>query len=80
VFGTPSETVALTNALSQTALEALKFLSKIDSPRAEEFRVACDAKFELSTVFKPPAEQAILRKHAIVHPITDNDADVTVLS
>lgn len=40
----------------------LSFLKDLKSPRTDEFRVACDSKFEKSTVFKLPAEQAELKK------------------
>lgn len=48
--------------IEQTALDILSFLKDLKSPRTDEFRVACDSKFEKSTVFKLPAEQAGLKK------------------
>ncbi|KAI0264685.1 NMDA receptor-regulated protein 1-domain-containing protein [Gloeopeniophorella convolvens] len=45
----------------QTALEVWSFLKDIDSPRAEEFRAACDRQFALSTVFKTPEELAVIQ-------------------
>jgi len=50
----------------QTALLALSFLSSCNSSRADEFRTACDAKFELSTVFKTPSELAPLREQVLL--------------
>jgi hypothetical protein len=50
----------------QTALSALSLLSSCNSSRADEFRIACDAKFELSTVFKTPSELAPLREQVLL--------------
>jgi peptide alpha-N-acetyltransferase len=36
------------------------FLKDIGSPRADEFRLACDKKFDLSTVFKTPDQLAAI--------------------
>ncbi|TFK49358.1 N-terminal acetyltransferase A, auxiliary subunit [Heliocybe sulcata] len=47
----------------KTSLAALAFLEGIKSVRAEEFRTACDSKFELSTVFKSQEELAALRQN-----------------
>jgi len=49
-----------------TALSALSFLSSLKSPRADEFRTACQSKFELSTVFKTPSELAPLRDQVLL--------------
>jgi len=49
----------------QAALSIVAFLTAIKSPRVEEFRTACDTKFELSTVFKSSTELAVLRKQAL---------------
>ncbi|KAI0064906.1 N-terminal acetyltransferase A auxiliary subunit [Artomyces pyxidatus] len=46
----------------KVALEVLAFLQGIRSARAEEFRLACDQKFLLSSVFKNPAELALLQR------------------
>ncbi len=46
----------------------LSFLNNARSQRAEDFRVECDKRFELSTVFKSPKEQAILRTKAFATP------------
>lgn len=46
----------------------------MQSPRQDEYRIACDAKFELSTVFKAPCELVVLRKDAI-NGDTAGDAD-----
>ncbi|CCM05111.1 uncharacterized protein FIBRA_07318 [Fibroporia radiculosa] len=44
----------------KTASQAVAFLQEIRSPRTDEFKVACDARFELSTIFKSPSEIAAL--------------------
>ncbi|KIM42317.1 hypothetical protein M413DRAFT_444742 [Hebeloma cylindrosporum] len=62
-FGLLGEEVKL---VIPTALSALSFLSSCNSSRAEEFRVACDAKFELSSVFKTPSELAPLREQVLL--------------
>ncbi|KII91268.1 hypothetical protein PLICRDRAFT_38004 [Plicaturopsis crispa FD-325 SS-3] len=46
----------------KTALASLAFLDAIGSPRVDEYRASCDARFELSTVFKTRAELDALRK------------------
>ncbi|KAJ6631099.1 NMDA receptor-regulated protein 1-domain-containing protein [Mycena sp. CBHHK59/15] len=51
-----------------TALAIREFLRSIQSPREDEFRARCDAQFTLSTVFKPAAELAELRRLAIAAP------------
>jgi N-alpha-acetyltransferase 15/16, NatA auxiliary subunit len=56
-------------------LSNIAFLTDIKSPRIDEFRADCDAKFELSTAFKPPAELAILRKQALATDITGSEAE-----
>ncbi|KAG7446845.1 N-terminal acetyltransferase A, auxiliary subunit [Guyanagaster necrorhizus] len=43
----------------------LSYLKSLGSQRAEEFRLTCDGKFDLSTVFKSPEEQALLVKQAL---------------
>ncbi|KAH9835381.1 NMDA receptor-regulated protein 1a [Rhodofomes roseus] len=48
----------------KTALDTLTFLHEIKSSRVEEFKAACDSRFERSTVFKSPTEQAALRWNA----------------
>jgi peptide alpha-N-acetyltransferase len=40
----------------------LAFLASLSSPRADEFRIKCDARFPLSTIFKSSEEQARLRE------------------
>ncbi|CAL1708693.1 unnamed protein product [Somion occarium] len=49
----------------EAALDVVAFLRSIRSARVGEFRAACDKKFELSTVFKAPAELISLRRKAI---------------
>jgi N-alpha-acetyltransferase 15/16, NatA auxiliary subunit len=39
-------------------LQTLDFLTCVKSSRVSEFREACNKRFELSTVFKSPEEQA----------------------
>ncbi|KAL5514354.1 hypothetical protein ACEPAG_2442 [Sanghuangporus baumii] len=48
----------------KTAQRVLDFLSSINSARKDEFREACDRRFELSTVFKAPEELAKLHAEA----------------
>jgi hypothetical protein len=38
------------------------FLKDIDSPRANEFRIACDENFDMSTVFKTPDQLAVIEQ------------------
>ncbi|KAF6747195.1 NMDA receptor-regulated protein 1a [Ephemerocybe angulata] len=44
------------------AVKALEFLRSVKSAREEDFRAACDARFELSTAFKSKEEQAVIRE------------------
>ncbi|PIL27725.1 hypothetical protein GSI_10878 [Ganoderma sinense ZZ0214-1] len=67
-LGAPREEVeaSLFNALNaDTALAIVAFLSEIRSPREEEFRTACQGKFELSTLFLSPADLAAARKAVV---------------
>ncbi|KAH9928580.1 NMDA receptor-regulated protein 1a [Amylocystis lapponica] len=48
----------------KTALAAVAFLKEVQSPRTEEFGAACDAKFELSTCFKPAGNSDTARWNA----------------
>jgi len=48
----------------KTARAIVSFLKEMQSPRQDEYRAACDAKFELSTVFKSLSELEVLRKGA----------------
>ncbi|KAG6907698.1 hypothetical protein DXG01_007754 [Tephrocybe rancida] len=50
----------------EAAIKALEFLAEIKSERVEEFRKACDVRFEVSTVFKPAAELQVLKKKTLV--------------
>lgn len=59
---------------SQDALETLTYLQHIQSPRADEFRIACDDKFKLSKVFKSSEEQAALRQQS-VDPRDENEVE-----
>ncbi|GJE86494.1 NMDA receptor-regulated protein 1 [Phanerochaete sordida] len=52
----------------KTALDVLSYLNDISSSRSEEFRTACDSKFDRSTVFKTSEEVVILRKEAVAPP------------
>jgi len=58
----------------QDAVHILSYLQRLKSPRAEEFRVACDKKFELSTVFRSSEEQANLRQYCLAGEKEDADA------
>ncbi|PSR74379.1 hypothetical protein PHLCEN_2v9887 [Hermanssonia centrifuga] len=59
----------------RSAMEVLAFLKSIKSTRSEEFRTACDAKFELSTVFKSTEEITALRKSAFAPPVDPPEAN-----
>jgi len=48
-----------------TALSIIRFLTAIKSSRVEEFRKACNGKFELSTVFKSSGELVVLRRQVL---------------
>ncbi|KAF8156996.1 NMDA receptor-regulated protein 1-domain-containing protein [Crassisporium funariophilum] len=48
-----------------TALSATEFLAVLQSSRVDEFRAACQARFELSTVFKGPPELVLLRQQVL---------------
>ncbi|KAF5383319.1 hypothetical protein D9615_004982 [Tricholomella constricta] len=63
VFGTLREDSKLD---VPSALQVVTFLTSIKSERLEEFRKACDVRFEVSTVFKPAEELQGLRKRAQV--------------
>jgi len=58
----------------EDALETLSYLSTIQSPRADAFRIACDARFTLSKVFKSDEEQAVLRRQCI-DPRDENEVE-----
>ncbi|KAJ2918957.1 hypothetical protein MD484_g1411, partial [Candolleomyces efflorescens] len=49
----------------KNALTAVQLLQDIKSTRLEEFRAACDARFELSTAFKPEAELVAIREKVV---------------
>jgi len=57
VFGTLNPE---TDLPLKTALDVWSFLKDIGSPRADEFRIACDEKFDMSTVFKTPSQLAVM--------------------
>lgn len=68
---------AMTDAVElvvEDAVHILSYLQRLKSPRAEEFRVACDKKFELSTVFRSSEEQANLRQYCLAGEKEDADA------
>ncbi|KAF8899782.1 NMDA receptor-regulated protein 1a [Gymnopilus junonius] len=54
-----------------TALSALDFLTSLSSSRVDEFRGKCQAKFELSTAFKVPAELAKLKEQVLASEVGD---------
>jgi len=58
------------------ASRALTFLSSIKSSRTNEFQSRCDAKFELSTMFKTSAEQEDLRKQVLSNSIEGGEQEV----
>ncbi|KAH8998080.1 NMDA receptor-regulated protein 1-domain-containing protein [Lactarius akahatsu] len=53
----------------KTALDVWSFLKDTSSPRVNEFRLACDEKFNLSTVFKTPDELAVMYSQGPDTPI-----------
>ncbi|KAI6158062.1 NMDA receptor-regulated protein 1-domain-containing protein [Pisolithus tinctorius] len=55
----------------EDALRILSYLQRIKSTRAEEFRIACDNKFEFSTVFKSSDQQAALRQQCLLEEKED---------
>ncbi|OCH91292.1 NMDA receptor-regulated protein 1a [Obba rivulosa] len=59
----------------KTAVDVLALLKEIQSSRAEEFRAACDAKFELATIFRPANELPALRRIALEADLTSVDAE-----
>jgi len=50
----------------KNALSIIAFLIGIKSTRVEEFRTACNIKFELSTVFRSSTELAALRRQTLL--------------
>lgn len=46
----------------QAAFAVLSYLKEMKSPRAEEFRIACNDRFELSTLFRSDEEIDALQK------------------
>lgn len=66
------------SCIHQAALRILSYLQRVKSTRAEEFRIACDNKFELSTVFKSSDQQAALRQQCLLEEKEDCD-DVETL-
>ncbi|KAG1885401.1 NMDA receptor-regulated protein 1-domain-containing protein [Suillus subluteus] len=46
----------------EAAFAVLSYLKEMKSPRAEEFRIACNDRFELSTLFRSDEEIAALRR------------------
>jgi len=61
----------------KVSVEALAYLTAINSPRADEFRSRLDSKFELSTTFKPPSEFETYRKQAIGSSLNVDDDEQT---
>ncbi|EGO03587.1 hypothetical protein SERLA73DRAFT_101816 [Serpula lacrymans var. lacrymans S7.3] len=59
----------------KSLLAIMSFLEEIKSSRAEEFRSACAAKYERSTVFRSPEELATLRRECIAADAADGDKD-----
>jgi len=64
----------------KTALAVVLFLGDIQSPRQDEYRIACDAKFELATVFKTPSELEVLRKGAAKGDTVEDADNLEVIS
>jgi len=57
----------------EDALAIVSYLAQVQSPRADEFRIACDARFVLSKVFKSAEEQGALRGQ--LDPKDDNEVE-----
>ncbi|OBZ77517.1 N-alpha-acetyltransferase 16, NatA auxiliary subunit [Grifola frondosa] len=57
------------------AQSVLELLNEIHSPRADEFRAACDAKFELSTLFKPASEILAMRHNVLEGDIAKEEVE-----
>ncbi|KAF9457543.1 NMDA receptor-regulated protein 1-domain-containing protein [Collybia nuda] len=74
IFATLGNSVNLTIKMASTMI---RFLSTIKSPRLEEFQAACDAKYPLSTMFKPAAEQTLLSKQVLSRPAEANKVEDT---
>ena len=69
--------------MSQNALKILRFMQDIGLPRSDEFRSACNQRFELSTIFKSTDELEKLRKevHDIINSTeTSEEKEKPVLS
>ena len=67
VSASPSGYLTIENfGISQTALSAIDFLTSLQSSRVDEFKIACQSKFELSTVFKNSEELAVLSKQVLL--------------
>lgn len=63
-----------TNLDIKTALAIISFLSEIKSPHTDEFRVACNARFKLSTVFRTSAELEALHNGKVAPQIATGDS------
>ncbi|KAG5654558.1 hypothetical protein H0H81_000083 [Sphagnurus paluster] len=59
-------------------LNVVKFLTSIKSERLDEYKAACDARFEFSTVFKPTADLEVLKKRAQVGEEAKADDNTTL--
>ena len=59
---------------AQDALEIVSYLLQVQSPRADEFRIACDARFRLSKVFKSTEERDAMRRQC-VDPRDENEVE-----
>jgi len=60
---------------TNTAQDVRTFLKDLKSTREEEFRIAFEKKFELSTVFKTQEEIVALRRKAFAHVDEKKDED-----
>jgi hypothetical protein len=59
-------------------LSAIDFLTSLQSSRVDEFKIACQSKFELSTVFKNSAEFAVLSKQVLLGGTENTSQDEAV--
>jgi peptide alpha-N-acetyltransferase len=55
-------------AHTQGALSIISFLGELHSPRTDEYRIACQSRFPLSTVFKSSKELLELQKRMAASP------------
>jgi len=60
-------------------LSAIELLTSLQSSRVDEFKVACQSKFELSTMFKNRAELVMLSKQVLLGGVMEGSPDEAVV-